>query len=165
MDAIRDDLIIFKQQVLSTIPKVIQNQAEAVRKHIITRTGRGEDITGAEFAPYVANPRVPLKSRYYYKFKSGQRQPVTLVKTGRMLSSIRIDRIPGGMSVVLPRDATKKGRIAQTGVQGKIPARPWWGVTPGFKSYLTREFGRTLLDVQTPGDRRRNFRIGVRVGT
>lgn len=155
----RDDLIIFRQRVLSTIPKIIENEAQAVRKHIITRTGRGEGLNG-EFVPYKANPRVPLSQRYYTRWKNGQREPVTLVKTGQMLASIRIDKIPGGMAVVLPREATRKGRMQHTGTKQVAP-RPWWGVTSGFRSYLTREFGRRLLDVQTPGDRRRNFKIGI----
>lgn len=162
MDAMREDLLILKQRVLSTIPRIIENQAQAVRKHIIERTGSGRDVAGAPFEPYKANPRVPVAKRYYTRHKSGQRSPVTLVKSGDMLRTIRIDKIPGGHSVVLPRDATKIGRIQYTGSKNGIPARRWWGVTSAFKGSLTRQFGKQLLDIQTPTDRRRNFRIGVK---
>lgn len=161
MEAMREDLMILKQRVLATIPRAIETAAASVRKHIITRTGSGVDIDGKPFVRYKDNPRVPRRQRYYVKHKSGQRTPVTLVKTGDMLSSIRIDKIPGGRSVVLPRRETRKGRILFTGTSKGLPARRWWGVSPGFRGSLGRNFGRQLLDIQTPTDRRRNFKIGV----
>lgn len=164
---------------------VMERGARMARRFIRSRTRRGIDRFGNEFAPYA-----PSTAR-----QKGRFSPVSLRETGQMLGSLSIrtnDDVefdprlgpPGGGQLrnqstgrLVSRDDIQFGaavnlkgsrnrRIGRFHMEGTrhMPRRQWFGLTDNEEQQVVNELGTNTLDAigrEVPDDRRRRVQIRI----
>lgn len=142
---ISSEITDVERAVLEATPRLVSEGAEAVRAHMIRRTGRGISTSERPFVPYSAE--------YARREKGGRRSPVTLIRRGDMLQNLAV--FPQGryQRVVKfrSRREERKGRAHQR-------RRPWFGITIRFARRHAQEFGGKV-GALLPRDRRRRYQI------
>lgn len=131
------------EAIRRSIKQPLSDAAEDAITAIRRRTTEGRDRFGRQFEPYA-----PFTRR---KKALGGRpipaQPVTLVRTGGMLNSLRKFPIRNGFRI-RPTGA----RNVSLGLQHQrgfpptnLPARQWFGLSPSQRRRLSAKHGRRIL--------------------
>lgn len=162
----------------------MERGARMARRFIRSRTRRGIDRFGNQFAPYA-----PSTAR-----QKGRFSPVSLEESGQMLGSLSIrtnddvefdpsagpagggqlrggsgrfvspDDVSFGAAVNLKGSRNRRiGRFHMTGTRN-MPQRQWFGLTQSEEQQVTNELGTNILDAisrEVPEDRRRRVQIKI----
>jgi len=167
----------------ATSSGAMEKGARMARRFIRTRTRKGIDRHGNQFAPYA-----PSTAQ-----KKGRFSPVTLEETGQMLRSLSIrtnddvdfdpsagpagggqfrnrgsgrfvarDEVSFGATVNLK--GSRNRRIGRYHIEGTkhMPQRDWFGVTPNEQTRITNAVGNRVtggIRRELPEDRRRRVEI------
>lgn len=139
----------------------VDDVAEEALNHIRRRTSRGIGTNERRFTPY---------SPGYAEEKYGSRgrtQPVTLIRSGEMLSSLYVRPArSGARSAGYRREITfrsrameRRGRYHQDGTR-RMPQRRWFGLTTRFARQMRERFG-SIVRRSIPSDRRRRTKVAI----
>ena len=126
---------------------------------IRSRTGRGVDIDDNAFEGYAASTKAG-------SWPSGPKSnPVSLNDTGAMMNAIQVRKGSGGGTEIGFRNSAQavKARAHQFGVAasekaigGRLPARPWFGVSPKDSRAIAQKISPTASRAIT-GNRRNGY--------